>query len=128
MRYAKLINNYPSYAPRRMRIGSVIVYNPTDTQLLSEGYLPVNEMPMPDVDVQHYAEPHWAIENNQIVQSWTVEETPISDEEALTRYVNTLTGASDPDLISAAETLIDKYSESKDKAEAYEILTGGIAE
>jgi hypothetical protein len=32
-----------------------------------------------------------------------------TDEEksdALTRYANTLTGASDPDLISAAETLI----------------------
>lgn len=29
-----------------------------------------------------------------------------TDEEALTRYANTLTGADDPDLISAAETLI----------------------
>ena len=31
-----------------------------------------------------------------------------TDEEALTRYANTLTGASDPDLISAAETLIEQ--------------------
>jgi len=106
MRYAILINDYPSYAPRRMRIGSVIVYNPTDAQLLAEGFLPVIETPMPDVDAQHYAAPHWAEQNNQIVQSWTIEEIPISDEEALTRYANTLTGASDPDLISAAETLI----------------------
>jgi hypothetical protein len=29
-----------------------------------------------------------------------------TDEEALTRYANELTGADDPDLISAAETLI----------------------
>lgn len=106
MRYAKLINNYPSYAPRRMKIGSVIVYNPTDAQLLAEGYLPVIETPMPEVDERHYAVPHWAIQNNQIVQSWTVEEIPITDEEALTRYANELTGADDPDLISAAETLI----------------------
>lgn len=35
-----------------------------------------------------------------------IEPEPPTDEEALTRYVNTLTGASDPDLISAAETLI----------------------
>lgn len=35
-----------------------------------------------------------------------VEPEPLTDEEALTRYANELTGASDPDLISAAETLI----------------------
>ena len=28
------------------------------------------------------------------------------EEEALTRYANSITGANDPDLISAAETLI----------------------
>ena len=31
-----------------------------------------------------------------------------TDEEALTRYANSLTGANDPDLISAAETLIEQ--------------------
>jgi hypothetical protein len=35
-----------------------------------------------------------------------VEPEPPTDEEALTRYANELTGADDPDLISAAETLI----------------------
>ena len=35
-----------------------------------------------------------------------IEPEPLTDEEALTRYANELTGASDPDLISAAETLI----------------------
>jgi len=35
-----------------------------------------------------------------------IEPEPPTEEEALTRYANTLTGASDPDLISAAETLI----------------------
>ena len=106
MRYAKLINDYPSYAPRRLRIGSVIVYNPTDAQLLAEGYLPVIETPMPETDEQHFATTHWAIQNNQILQSWTVEEIPITDEEALTRYANALTGANDQTLIEAAETLI----------------------
>ena len=37
-----------------------------------------------------------------------VEPEPLTDEEALTRYANTLTGASDPDLISAAETLLEQ--------------------
>lgn len=35
-----------------------------------------------------------------------IEPEPPTDEEALTRYANELTGANDPDLISAAETLI----------------------
>lgn len=37
-----------------------------------------------------------------------IEPEPLTDEEALTRYANMLTGASDPDLISAAETLIEQ--------------------
>ena len=35
-----------------------------------------------------------------------VEPEPPTEEEALTRYANFLTGANDPDIISAAETLI----------------------
>jgi hypothetical protein len=31
-----------------------------------------------------------------------------TDEEALTRYANELTGQNDPDLLSAAETLIEQ--------------------
>ena len=37
-----------------------------------------------------------------------VEPEPLTDEEALTRYANSITGANDPDLISAAETLIEQ--------------------
>lgn len=35
-----------------------------------------------------------------------IEPEPPTEEDALTRYANELTGSSDPDLISAAETLI----------------------
>ena len=42
----------------------------------------------------------------ELVKLPPVEEEPLTDEEALTRYANSLTGANDPDLISAAETLI----------------------
>jgi hypothetical protein len=111
MRYAKLINDYPSYAPRRLRIGSAWVYNPTDEHLLAEGYLPVIALDPPETDERHYAEPHWAEENGKIVQSWEVKEIPITDEEALTRYANELTGAEDADLISATETLIQQRME-----------------
>ena len=43
----------------------------------------------------------------------TVPDDPETEEqqaESLTRYANELTGADDPDLISAAETMITKLS------------------
>ena len=44
----------------------------------------------------------------ELVKLPPIEPEPLTDEEALTRYANTLTGADDPDLISAAETLIEQ--------------------
>ena len=44
----------------------------------------------------------------ELVKLPPVEPEPLTEEEALTRYANTLTGANDPDLISAAETLIEQ--------------------
>ena len=44
----------------------------------------------------------------ELVKLPPIEPEPLTDEEALTRYANTLTGANDPDLISAAETLIEQ--------------------
>jgi hypothetical protein len=42
----------------------------------------------------------------ELVKLPPIEPEPLTDEEALTRYANALTGANDPDLLSAAETLI----------------------
>lgn len=44
----------------------------------------------------------------ELVKLPPVEPEPLTEEEALTRYANTLTGANDTDLISAAETLIEQ--------------------
>jgi len=44
----------------------------------------------------------------ELVKLPPVETETLTDEEALTRYANELTGANDPDLISAAETLIEQ--------------------
>jgi len=125
MRYAKLINNQIHYAPNPINEGGNYIGNPPDEIYIEQGFLPVIRTDPPEPPEGYYCSPHWEEQDGQIVQRWEVKEIPISDEEALTRYANTLTGADDPDLISAAETLIDKYSESKDKAEAYDILIGG---
>jgi len=42
----------------------------------------------------------------ELVKLPPIEPEPLTDEQALTRYANSLTGANDPDLLSAAETLI----------------------
>lgn len=42
----------------------------------------------------------------ELVELPPIEPEPLTDEEALTRYANTLTGANDQTLIEAAETLI----------------------
>ncbi len=81
MKYAKLINDYPSYAPRKLRVGDTVVYNPLPEQLLAAGYLPVVETEPPEVEDGYYAEPHWAVVDGEIVQSWTVEVAePTADE------------------------------------------------
>ena len=46
--------------------------------------------------------------NRQYTEGEMIPLEPATEEEALTRYANSLTGASDPDLISAAETLIEQ--------------------
>ena len=76
MRYAKLVEGYPSYSPKRMVIGNDWVYNPTEEQLSELGYLPVIVSDLPETDEQHYAVCTWAEEDGHIVQSWTVEELP----------------------------------------------------
>ena len=86
--FAKLINHYPSYAPRRMRVGDAWVYNPTETQLLDAGYLPVIETEPPEPSDGYYYNPVYEEIDGQIVQSWVAEELPpepdeVSPEEAL---------------------------------------------
>lgn len=80
MRYAKLISNQIHYAPRRLRIDSNWVYNPTETQLLDAGYLPVIESEPPEPTDGYYYNPVYEEANGQIVQSWVAVEIPTTDE------------------------------------------------
>ena len=95
MRYAKLVNNYPSYAPRRLRVDNSWVYNPTEQQLLSDGYLPVVETEPPVVEDGYYAVPHWEEVDGEIVQNWTVEEIPYDDTADKAEAYDILMGGGD---------------------------------
>lgn len=76
MRYVKLIDGYPQYAPHRLIIGDKWVYNPTGNQLTELGYLPVVESEQPVTDEQHYAVASWRIVDNEIVEEWSILEIP----------------------------------------------------
>lgn len=79
MRYATLSNNQIHYAPNPIKVGDRVIGNPPDSVYIEAGYLPVIETDPPVTDEFHYAEPHWAEENGQIVQSWEIKENPYDD-------------------------------------------------
>ena len=95
MRYAKLVKNYLSYAPRKLRVEETWVYNPTEQQLFADGYLPVIETEPPEVEDGYYAAPHWTEQNGNIVQSWTVEEIPYDDTLDKAEAYDILVGGGD---------------------------------
>ena len=106
MNYAKLINGCLQPAPNPIYIDPWWIGNPTPEMLISEGYKPVVYTEPPETQPGFVAVPGWEENALEIVQVWTVEQVPITEEEALVRYSNELTGASDETLTEAAETLI----------------------
>lgn len=63
--FAKLINHYPSYAPRRLRVGETWVYNPTVKELVEAGYMTIIESEPPEADAQHYTIPQYSVVNGK---------------------------------------------------------------
>ena len=88
MRYAKLINSCPQYAPNPIIVDGRVLGNPTDEMLAKAGYLPVIDCPPPEASEGYYYNPVYEEADGQIVQSWVAEELPpepdeVSPEEAL---------------------------------------------
>lgn len=112
MKYAKLSNNSPSYAPNPILVDGVYIGNPPGSVYEAQGYKPVvySDPPSEAPDGYQWTET-WTENENIIQQGWVLEEIPISDDEALVRYANEMTGASDETLTEATETLIKKFKE-----------------
>lgn len=107
MKYAKLINGYPSYAPNPILHDGLWYGNPPGTVYEAEGYKPVVYADPPsDPPAGYRWEETWAEEDGNIQQGWVLVEVPITEEEALVRYANELTGAEDETLTEATERLI----------------------
>ena len=114
MKYAKLINNFPSYAPNPILHNGAYIGNPPGSVYEAEGYKPVvYSDPPSDPPAGYEWTEIWSEEDGNIQQGWVLVEVPITEEEALVRYANELTGAEDETLIEATETLIKKTWRNK---------------
>ena len=112
MKYAKLINNFPSYAPNPILVDGVYIGNPPGSVYEAEGYKPVVYSDPPgEAPAGYQWVERWSEGDGNIVQGWVLVEVPITEEEALVRYANELTGAEDETLAEATETLIKKVME-----------------
>lgn len=75
----KIIDGKLAYPPRRIVLNGMQIFNPTETQLVSDGYKPIIETDMPDdaPDGQHY-EAQYTDSGDTITQSWVlVDDVPV---------------------------------------------------
>lgn len=85
MKYAKLINNYPSFAPNPILHNGLWYGNPPGSVYEAEGYKPVHYTEPPETEPGYVAVPGWTETAEEIVQTWTVEEEPdeVDDKRAM---------------------------------------------
>lgn len=114
MKHAKLINHFPSFAPNPILHNGLWYGNPPGSVYEAEGYKPVRFTDPPTEPTEGYQwQETWSETETEIVQGWVLVEVPITDEEALVRFSNELTGAEDETLTEATETLIKQLKEGK---------------
>ena len=114
MKYAKLINGFPTYAPNPILHSGLWYGNPPGEIYEAEGYKPVVYSDPPgDAPSGFQWSEIWSEDDFNIQQGWVLVEVPITEEEALVRYTNELTGAEDETLTEATETLIKHYKEEE---------------
>ena len=106
MTYAKLIDGELVLAPNPILVDGNWIGNPPGEVYLAEGYLPVIYTDPPETEPGYIAVSGWYDEGDAIRQVWTIVPEPITEEDALVRYSNELTGAEDGTLAEATETLI----------------------
>lgn len=70
--YGKLIDGVLVSAPKKIKHGDSITYNPPEEMLLPLGYLPVIFTDPPEVEQGYEAVCTWAEIDGEIVQEWEV--------------------------------------------------------
>ena len=76
MRYAKLINGVIKFAKNPIVYQGFRIANPPAEIYLALGYKPVRYTDPPETEPGYIAVPGWLEDQDEIVQTWTVEPEP----------------------------------------------------
>lgn len=103
MTYGKIENEKLIYAPYRIVLGGMQIFNPTADQLIQAGYKTITETPMPGdaPDGQHY-EAQYTDSGDTITQGWTLvddEKTEPTGKTLEERVTDLETGQAEMDRI-----------------------------
>lgn len=91
MVYAKLINNYPSFAPNPILHDGNFIGNPPHSVYEAEGYKPVRYTEPPTEPAEGYQWVEvWSETDTEIVQGW--EQIPIPDDVSADEAMDILFG------------------------------------
>lgn len=83
MKYAKLINNFPCYAPNPILIDGAYIGNPPGSVYEGEGYKPVHFTDAPETDIGYEAVEGWTETEIEIVQTWEIVEAEVDPANAM---------------------------------------------
>ena len=81
--YAKLENERLVYAPKFLIVGSLKVWNASESDYIAQGWYPVIRTDAPVTEDGYYAESYYEQEDKQIVQKWEIKVAEPSAEELL---------------------------------------------
>lgn len=89
----KIIDGVLTYPPHRIVLDGMQIFNPTETQLISAGYKPITETPIPEdpaSEGQHY-EARYTDAGDTITQNWVlVDNSPADTSKTLEQRVTDL--------------------------------------
>lgn len=85
IKYAKLENGYPHYAPNPIRVDGNYVGNPPGDVYLAEGYKPVRHTEPGETPDGYFWAETWTETDSEIVQGWEAVELPdeVGADEAM---------------------------------------------
>jgi hypothetical protein len=83
MKYAKLINTHPTYAPNPIIHDGSYIGNPPASVYEAEGYKPIRFTDAPETDIGYTAVEGWTETNTEIIQTWEIVESEVDSAEAM---------------------------------------------
>ena len=83
MKYAKLINDYPSYASNPILHDGLWYGNPPGSVYEAEGYKPVTFTEPPETEIGYTAVAGWTETETEIIQTWEIVEAEVDPANAM---------------------------------------------